>query len=199
MSDSEQQQQVILNDKLNDSEEEGESFIKEGEAVEVEVNDDDIPMDLDDDDDDEEESEDASNTLRMQEESLDMSFQAIDSHKSSPIYAIASHYDHLTGCLSVVTGGGDDKACLHKLDVNGNLQTTQLSHVHTDSVCCVATNEKFVSDNATKPQKFLAVGGYDGTIVLYDAQSGEKMQLLDGPTDVEFLSFHPNGGSVSSL
>jgi len=98
--------------------------------------------------------------------------------------------------LSIITGGGDDKAFLHKLAENNSVQTIQLSHAHTDSVSSVATNEKFVSSDFSKTPKYLAVGAYDGSIVLYNPDNGEKLKVLDGPTDVEFVSFHPKGGSV---
>merc|ERR1719491_72467 len=57
-------------------------------------------------------------------------------------------------------------------------------------------NTKYVSKDGTKTPNYLAVGSYDGTIALYDPITGVKIQVLDGPTDVEFLSFHPKGGSV---
>jgi ribosome assembly protein SQT1 len=48
----------------------------------------------------------------------------------------------------------------------------------------------------TKTPKYAAVGAYDGAIVVYDPVSGAKIQELEGPSDVEFLCFHPKGGSV---
>lgn len=191
-----------------DDDNDEEIFIQEGEAVEVELNDDDVPMEDDDDDDDgvdeaampdddfDGEHGTASNQIR-QENIPDMSVITMDSHKLSSIYAVASNYNIDRNCLSILTGGGDDRAFFHKIDMNSlSLQTLGLSHEHSDSVSCVATNEKYVSDDMTKTPKYLAVGGYDGNIVLYNAENGEKIQTLDGPTDVEFLCFHPKGGSV---
>jgi len=51
------------------------------------------------------------------------------------------------------------------------------------------------TDMAKQPQ-WLAVGGYDGAIVLYSAETGALQQTLEGPTDVECLAFHPKGGTV---
>lgn len=180
-------QQIILDEGE-------ESFIQEGEAVEVEVDDDDIPME----DDDEDEAGVTTNTVPTStEEVADMSIQKITSHNSASVYAVSSHHDRSTNCLSIISGGGDDKAFLHKLDNNNRVQTIPLSHVHTDSVSSVATNEKMVSADLNKTPKYLAVGAYDGSVVLYDPDSGEKIKVLDGPSDVEFVAFHPKGGSVS--
>mmetsp|Transcript_6305 Transcript_6305/g.7269 ORF Transcript_6305/g.7269 Transcript_6305/m.7269 type:complete len:188 (+) Transcript_6305:32-595(+) len=187
MSDPTEDQQVVLD--------EGEdTFIKEGEAVEVEVDDNDIPMDEDDDEGKEDSPAVPTNVTKEQP---DMSIQTISSHGTSSVYAVASHYDSTSNCLSMVTGGGDDKAFLHKLDTNNSLATIALDHAHTDSVSSVASNHKYISSDLTKTPKYIAVGAYDGSIVLYNPDSGEKIKVLDGPTDVEFLSFHPKGGSVS--
>mmetsp|Transcript_16649 Transcript_16649/g.31535 ORF Transcript_16649/g.31535 Transcript_16649/m.31535 type:complete len:497 (+) Transcript_16649:158-1648(+) len=195
MNDS--NQQLMQPDIMDTNEEEEENFVREGEAVEVEVNDDDVPMEDDDEDDEDGDADvNGNNTLRSHEEIPDLSFRTIEAHNALPVYAIASHYDRQNCRLSIITGGGDDKACFHQLDESGNVQTTQLSHVHSDSVSCVATNEMFVSNDMTKTPKFIAVGGYDGTTILYDPESAEIKLTLDGPTDVEFLSFHPKGGSV---
>jgi len=195
MSDPSEDQQEFL-------EEGEESYIKEGDAIEVEVNDDDVPMD-DDDDDEEALTSDANvnapstTATGAETETPNMSIQTIESHKLSSIYSIASNYDPLTNCLSIITGGGDDRAFLHKLDNHNTVGSLQLPHVHTDSVSSVATNEKYVSGDLAKTPKYIAVGAYDGSIVLYNPENGEKLQALDGPTDVEFVSFHPKGGSVS--
>eukprot|EP00554_Chaetoceros_debilis_P000770 CAMPEP_0194091744 /NCGR_PEP_ID=MMETSP0149-20130528/44273_1 /TAXON_ID=122233 /ORGANISM="Chaetoceros debilis, Strain MM31A-1" /LENGTH=501 /DNA_ID=CAMNT_0038776445 /DNA_START=59 /DNA_END=1564 /DNA_ORIENTATION=- len=198
MNGSAEDEQVVL-DELE------ESFIKDGEAVEVEVNDDDIPMDDDNDDDNEGDNQggntdaDTSNgggDVTATAVQPDMSIQTIDSHNSSSVYSVASHYDTNSNILTIVTGGGDDKACLHKLDNANQLGTVPLTHAHTDSVSSVAINEKYVSSDLTKTPKYVAVGAYDGSIILYDPATGAKLKELDGPTDVEFISFHPKGGSV---
>ena len=72
-------------------------------------------------------------------------------------------------------------------------------HAHTDSVSSVAFNSRHVPPDATGKagQKLVAVGSYDGSLVLYDASNGEVVKVLDGPTDVEFVDFHPKGGTVA--
>jgi WD40 repeat protein len=188
-----------MSDTIEDDQiapDEGEDiFIQAGEAVEVEVNDEDVPMD--DDDEEDASTSDVNVTSSGIEALADMSIQTINSHNNSSIYSIASHYDQAANCLSIITGGGDDKAFLHKLDNNNTLGSVQLPHAHTDSVSSVATNEKYVSADLKKTPKYIAVGAYDGSIILYNPENGEKINVLDGPTDVEFVSFHPKGGSVS--
>jgi len=182
-----------------DTENEEENFIDLNHAVEVEENDGDVPMDDDEDDDEnlagQGDSEiggsDTSNAVIE-----DMSIQTILSHKPSPVFTVASYMNKSSNTLSIISGGGDDKAFLHKLDNNNALATVALNHQHTDSVSCVATNESLVSGDLKKTPKYIAVGAYDGTIVLYSPDTGEKIQVLDGPTDVEFVAFHPKGGSV---
>jgi len=38
-------------------------------------------------------------------------------------------------------------------------------------------------------------GAYDGAIVVYDADTGRKVQQFEGRTDVEWLCFIPKGGT----
>jgi len=187
-------------------EESEEMFINPADVIEVEV-DDDIPMEDDDEDDDEDDNENdeekgsnktadkqrQENEMNSTSIAPDISIATITSHKPSPVYAIAAHHDGES--LSFVSGGGDDKAFLHILSSDTkSTNTIPLEHKHTDSVSCVAINIKYA--NLTKTPNYIAVGSYDGTIILYDPKHGHKIHVLDGPTDVEFLSFHPKGGSV---
>lgn len=188
-----------------------ETFIKPDEAVEVEVNDEDIPMDEDDYDDEVEidhcytdqlnmgqqrEDNASKNSIRPKASTTDMSMQTISSHKASSVYAVDSFLDKVSNSLTIITGGGDDRAFLHNLDNDNLLRTIPLSHSHTDTVSSVASNLALVSEDLVKTPKYLAVGSYDGSIVLYNPDDGKMITVLDGPTDVEFLSFHPKGGMV---
>ena len=163
-----------------DDEEEGETFIDLDHAVEVEENDDDILMDEDDDDgDDDNDKNDTSSPFDRNEESQnqhrnttemieDMSIQTITNHKPSSVFTVGSYMDKGSSTLTVVTGGGDDKAYLHKIDTTTNiLSSIPLSHPHTDSVSSVAINEALVSSDLTKTPKYVAVGAYDGTMKEY--------------------------------
>ena len=199
---------------LNNNED--DNFINFDEAVEVgmEGDDNDVPMEEDDDDDDDD--VDGNNMIKEQQgkeegeekeeepmEGLiqDMSICTLTSHQPSSVFTVDSYLDKETNVLNVISGGGDDKAYLHKVQLAQETTTTssstELNHPHTDSVSSVATNESLVTGDLQKTPKYAAVGAYDGTIALYSPESGEKIHVLDGPTDVEFVAFHPKGGSVS--
>ena len=135
----------------------------------------------------------------------DQSIATFKSH-AGPVYAVATHFDAATGTLRIVSGGGDDRAYLHTLTTGGGggngtapqTTTIPLTHPHTDSVSSVAINSAHVLPDAKgkSAQHLVAVGSYDGNLALYDAGTGQLVQLLDGPTDVEFVDFHPKGGTV---
>eukprot|EP00563_Minutocellus_polymorphus_P014129 CAMPEP_0181057794 /NCGR_PEP_ID=MMETSP1070-20121207/20447_1 /TAXON_ID=265543 /ORGANISM="Minutocellus polymorphus, Strain NH13" /LENGTH=545 /DNA_ID=CAMNT_0023137245 /DNA_START=93 /DNA_END=1730 /DNA_ORIENTATION=- len=132
----------------------------------------------------------------------DQSIATFKAH-AGPAYAVATHFDAATGTLRVVSGGGDDRAFLHTLATGGGgaaprTTTVPLTHPHTDSVSSVAFNSAYVPPEAKgkSAQHLVAVGSYDGSLALYDAGTGQLVQLLDGPTDVEFVDFHPKGGTV---
>jgi WD40 repeat protein len=103
------------------------------------------------------------------------------------------HFDSASRTLFVISGAGDDKAYLHKV-TDTNTSSTLLSHVHKDSVSCAAFNMQYVTENLVNTPIYAAVGAFDGAIVIYDPLTGTKLQELEGPSDVEFLSFHTQGG-----
>lgn len=196
--DEQEPQQVGLDD------EEEENFIDLDHAVEVEESNVDVPMDDDDDVDNDgianqneegdiRESNDDGQSTDIVE---DMSIQTISNHKPSSVFAVATYLNRESNTLSIVSGGGDDKAFLHKITNDNVVTTIALNHEHTDSVSSVATNESLITSDLKKTPKYVAVGAYDGSVVLYDPDTGDKIQVLDGPTDVEFIAFHPKGGSV---
>ena len=137
---------------VEDEMEEAPAFVNPDEAVEVQV-DDDAPMD-----DDEDENDAAQEEEDMKPEVEDMSVLKIESH-NGPVYAVACHFDGQK--LTVVTGGGDDRAFLHH--VQGHTPASRLlEHTHTDSVSTVALNTGYVSEDLTKTPRLAAVGAYDG-------------------------------------
>ena len=87
-----------------------------------------------------------------------------------------------------LTGGGDDRAFLHALggDGLGVARSVELGG-HTDSVTCAG-----FSHTGT----FAATGSYDGTVKLWDGQTGALARTLDGPGDVEWLRWHPKGDVI---
>jgi ribosome assembly protein SQT1 len=201
---------------MSDAEEdfdETPSFIDMSSAVEVNLPDNgDEPMDDDDDDDHANEAQHASNDddrMRDADEAaaplVDRSNVTIASHGDA-VYAVSARYDDASKILSIVSGAGDDRAFLHFVSPSNTdldspppaVRTIALSHAHTDSISCVAFNAPYVhADVGGKPQRSLiAVGSYDGSIVLYDAKDGGLVKALEGPSDVEWCCFHPKGGTV---
>jgi WD40 repeat protein len=168
-------------------------FINMNDAVEVKV-DADIPMDADDDIS-VQHFQDAEETP---EPILDMSKAKIVSHMDA-VYTVACSVEN--GRLSILSGGGDDKVFLHRVSGGSPATATsvashQLAYHYTDTVSCVAFNLAYVSEDPKKTPRLAAVGCYDGAIVLYDPDTAEQKLKLEGPSDVEWLSFHPKGGSV---
>lgn len=159
-------------------------FIDMKDAIEVNVDDEDVPME----EEDEEVSESEAPT-----DVIDMSMAKLESH-TGPVYSVSAHYDPTSRSLSFLSGGGDDRSFLHRIIRGSAPSTLPLTHAHTDTVACSAFNMDFIGE--TNTPKLAAVGGYDGVIVLYDADTGNKLKELEGPSDVEWLCFHPKGGSV---
>ena len=85
--------------------------------------------------------------------------------------------------------------------------TQQLAYQHSDSVSVVAFGSVVTPPNTTTTNTasnlLLAVGGYDGMIVLYDGTTGTCLMNISnieefksnfaGPTDIEWLTFHKTG------
>jgi ribosome assembly protein SQT1 len=175
-------------------------FIESGDAVEVQVDDTDVPMDDDDDNDVGELQTTTANETTVVV--VDMSKAKVETHTDS-VYTVACVVEN--GQVSILSGGGDDKAFLHKVSGGSSAAATpsslvaasqQLAYHHTDTVSCVAFNMAYVSDDPKKTPRFAAVGSYDGAIILYDPDTAEQKLKLEGPSDVEWLAFHPKGGSV---
>lgn len=177
----------VFQEGEEDFDDDAPAFVNPEDFVEVQVDDEGAPMDEDDDDD--EVADDPPKDV------VDMSQHRIESH-TGPVYSVESYLDPTTKCLSILSGGGDDRAFLHRISPDNPLTTFPLGHMHSDSVSSVVLNIEYVSEDLTKTPRLAAVGAYDGTIVLYDPDTGTKLQTLEGPTDIEWLSFHPKGGSV---
>ena len=174
-------------------------FVGEGDAVEVQVDDTDIPMDDDD-------LEDGQQQQQQQPEEpiVDMARFVISSH-TDPVYAVACTFHE--NLLRIVSGGGDDKAFWHEIPLADSktstlqIQSTSLEprYQFKDSVSAVAGNAPFIGFDATQPPnpEWMAVGGLDGSVVLFGPGNNGKVQPLEGPTsDIEWLCWHPKGGNV---
>jgi WD40 repeat protein len=209
-----------MNNKELVSDDEGPAFIDTEEAVEVDVDLDNEPMS---DDDDEDMQQDDSGFLKVvvEEEEMivsnndDMATCVLSNSHTGPVYSCASilHYsaDNGGNCTVVIaSGGGDDKALIHTVVLSSsfNAATTISSnsielielippdHKNTDTITCVAFS-------STTLPTVLAAGCYDGTVQLWDVnvqQDGSVkavyIRQLDGPSDIEWISWHPNGGTV---
>jgi ribosome assembly protein SQT1 len=188
------------------------TFIDMNSAVEVQV--DDTPAADDDDDDDDAMMDDDemvngttynNNETASSQPIIDQSKVTFTSHTDA-IYAITSHYDNQSNTLTIVSGGGDDRAYLHHLTttttINNHPQvqtkTIPLAHPHTDSISCVGLNTPYIHHDVSGivQANHIAVGSYDGSIVLYSTNDGSLVHVFEGPTDVEWLRFHPRGGTV---
>jgi angio-associated migratory cell protein len=86
-------------------------------------------------------------------------------------------------------GGGDDRAFLWKFDPDNRsslVKKLELSG-HTDSVTSVGFNFN---------GSLLLTGSYDGTVRIWDVETGSVMQILDGPEDVEWAYWHNKGNAI---
>ena len=171
-------------------------FIDMKDAVEIKV-DDDLPMEEDDDNNVAlDQKSDGNQDEGSENPVADMSNFQLRSHTDS-VYTVASFVEN--GSLSILSGGGDDKAFQHKISGTNDARstvTTPLSYPHTDTVSSVAYNIQFVGSDPKKTPRLAAVGSYDGSILIYDADTGVQKLKLEGPSDVEWISFHPKGGTV---
>eukprot|EP00980_Cylindrotheca_fusiformis_P013088 scaffold3281_cov129-Cylindrotheca_fusiformis.AAC.7 len=174
-------------DPANEGEDETPAFVDMSDVVEVPF-DNDAPMDEDGDDETSEIPGDSTSAAPV----VDMSKAKIETHTDS-VYAVAAFMEN--DVLSILSGGGDDRAFLHKVS-SASSESKSLSYNHTDTVSCVAFNMAYVSSDLTKTPRLAAAGSYDGTIVIYDPETAEQKFKLEGPSDVEWLCFHPKGGSV---
>lgn len=194
-------------DDDDDDDDEAPEYIDMNDVVEVKVDDDDVPMDDDDDNTevvgtaaDEQNMNSADHEAQQpaREPVVDMSKAKLETH-SDAVYSVACHFEN--GKLMIISGGGDDKAYMHQIGTAmpgsvAPISSQLLAYNHTDTVSCVAFNLDFVSEDAKKTPRLAAVGSYDGSIILYDPDTTEQKLKLEGPTDVEWISFHPKGGSV---
>ncbi|RHZ87046.1 hypothetical protein Glove_41g35 [Diversispora epigaea] len=119
------------------------------------------------------ESEDHSEAIEL----IDNSIQGFFAHKDS-VYSIDMHPIDQN---IIVSGGGDDKGYLWRSDTGEQLY--ELSG-HTDSV----TSVKF-SNNG----EYVAGGGMDGKILVWEVNSGNLVTSLDSSDEIMWIDWHPKG------
>ncbi|KAJ1951149.1 60S ribosomal subunit assembly or modification protein [Linderina pennispora] len=151
-----------------------ETYVDENDVAE-DVEDSGEPMDDDmmDEDDDQEAGPSADNEILLEDDSI----QGFFNHKE-PVFSIDMHP---TDQNIIISGGGDDKAYIWRVD-NGE-QLFELEK-HGDSV----VSTKFSHDGL-----LVATGGMDGKINVYKSGLTEKCAVLEGPDEIQWINWHPKG------
>jgi WD40 repeat protein len=120
-------------------------------------------------------------------EAIDDCYFTFEKHTDS-VCCVAVHPFDI--CL-IATGGCDDIAYLwHFPSPNSNSSEEVWFHQfsgHTDTVTSVGFNFN---------GKLLLTGSYDGTVMIWDIGSKERLQLLEGPEDIEWATWHTKGNAV---
>ncbi len=156
--------------------------IDEDDLVEAEVDLDSYPQDdgVECEDGDEHMGDDGNE--EDESESSKSSF-TLNAHNGA-VYSVAVILGSTGGGGFILSGGGDDKALLWKLPgpEPGFVHPPIYLEQHTDSVAACG----FSPDGT-----LAASGGYDGTVNVYAVPSGGNVQALKGPSEVEWISWHP--------
>ena len=96
----------------------------------------------------------------------------------------------------VISGGGDDKAFIWQFPVSSDLvesnEQVGVSNCialegHTDTVTSVGFNF-----DAT----LALTASYDGTVRIWNVDTGELIHILDGPEEIEWACWHSKGNAV---
>jgi len=110
------------------------------------------------------------------------------SHKDNVLTVAISPIDRRV----LVTGGQDDVAVVWQMEdaSGGGVKCTQKYRLegHSDSVVQV----EFSHDG-----KYIATGGYDGTVKIWAPENGTLLHTLEGPSkEVEWILWHPKGHAI---
>lgn len=183
-----------------------EDEVDTNELIEVDVEDD-IPNIDDGVSDDGEGNDDGNIDESATEEVPDASYCTFSGH-TDHVYCVAIH-PFLPGV--VITGGGDDRAFIWKysndvsendghMDIDnhniseateapmrGTVTSTIELKGHTDTV----TNVGFNFNGS-----LALTGGYDGVVRIWKVETGELVQILEGPEDIEWAQWHNKGNAV---
>jgi len=162
------------------------------DTVAIEFDDDDLPPPEDEDDDDvdmmevEEEEEEMDEEQRYQsakEAEIDQSECTVNHTDSVLTCAIRPKDDQ----LEFATGSMDDTAAIWELKDGKAVEKKKLEG-HTDSVVIVAYNHT---------GEFVATASYDGTVKIWNADSGDLIVTCEGPTqEIEWACWHPKGNVI---
>ncbi|KAJ1454298.1 WD40-repeat-containing domain protein [Pelagophyceae sp. CCMP2097] len=171
-----------ISDAMNGMDVEATMLDDDGEMMVEDDGDDDGGGDDGDDGDLEEDDDNEENHDDDEEEEEEVPVEDLAAH------VLEAHSDSVYACaicpqtLAVLTGGGDDKAFLFR--TSDRFQQPIVLDGHTDSVTCVG----FSHDG-----QLAATGSYDGRVQIWVSATGARERLLEGPSDVEWLQWHPKG------
>jgi len=143
------------------------------EVEEAYLNDDDVDHVIDDANAMQEDFQDDED----QEFFVDDSVQGFFAHKE-PVFDVAIHPTHSN---LVVTGGGDDQGYLWDRETG---ETKFQFSGHSDSV---------VSVGFSCQGDYVATGGMDGKIQVWNVSDGSKVVDLEGPDEINWIDWHPKG------
>jgi hypothetical protein len=121
-------------------------------------------------------------------EEIDDAYFTFEKHTDS-VCSVAIH--PFDTCL-IATGGCDDVAYLWHFPSSPNSNSAdeiwfhQFSG-HSDTVTSVGFNFN---------GKLLLTGSYDGTVMIWDISSKDRLQVLEGPEDIEWATWHTKGNAV---
>lgn len=119
--------------------------------------------------------------------SLDRMLHCLNPHNSESIYSIDVHPTDKT---LLVTGGGDDWARLIRYEhMNEEYSVVAELGPNADSVITV----KFSFDG-----KYVASGCMDGSVKIWDGITGQAVYVLEGPTEVVWIDWHPRGHVIAA-
>ena len=154
----------------------GPEYVTTDDAIEIQVDDDNIPMD-DDEEENVEMTEGDMDDDDEDDDAVEMATLKVESH-AGPVYAVSafvhtqqeaaeSGVEQPQPQISILTGGGDDKAFLHRVTVPTksmetsspnptvvsdltSVDSSQLEYAHTDSVSAVALNLAYLDTAVSK-------------------------------------------------
>lgn len=106
---------------------------------------------------------------------------------SDAAYCVAFCKKSIANGIVLASGGGDDKGYIYQLFDGEEPRAIELKG-HTDSINAVAFSED---------GKYLATGGLDELVILWNPINGEMIYKLTGPTEsIEWLAWHPQMPAV---
>lgn len=89
--------------------------------------------------------------------------------------------------MQFMTGGGDDRGFLWQISGEAAVVSSVELKGHTDTV----SNVGFSADGT-----LAATAGFDGKIKIWSAATGEEKMCLEGPEDIEWMTWHGKGNVI---